>query len=308
MQHDVEPAGTAPAISVIVPVFNDAGRLEACLAALEDQVVDRSFEVIVADNGLSDDPAAVVDRFERASLVVECRPCSYAARNAAVARARGKVLAFTDSDGLPDRTWLAVAARRLDEAGRRAFLGGRVELFPADPTRVTGAEMWEMVHGFPQQECLRHSHFAVTANMVTWASAMDEVGRFDDSLKSGGDREWGVRAHAQGYRPVYAPDAVVRHPCRRSLRETVTKIRRQERGVARIRARDGRPLIADWERRRLFRPPLRYLARTFPQTGQRGARSFVRYSAATILVLWVRDLFKVAAVLRVRIARRGSQT
>ena len=74
-----------PLVSVIVPVYNDAARLAACLDALAGQEGGAGcpFEVIVADNGSTDDVAGVVRRYPFAQVVREPRPGSYAARNAA---------------------------------------------------------------------------------------------------------------------------------------------------------------------------------------------------------------------------------
>jgi GT2 family glycosyltransferase len=52
---------------------------------------------------------------------------------------------------------------------------------------------------------------------------LDEIGSFDDRLKSGGDSDLGRRIRRAGHRIVYAPDSIVRHPARRTYREILRK-------------------------------------------------------------------------------------
>ena len=118
------------AVSVIIPVLNDAPRLRTCLDALESQTFDLPFEVLVVNNGSSDDPASVLRAFPAARLLHEQQRSSYAARNTGVRQARGEVLAFTDSDCIPAEDWLERVSPRLYDEGIR-----QLERFLADLER-----------------------------------------------------------------------------------------------------------------------------------------------------------------------------
>ncbi|MBN2492747.1 MAG: glycosyltransferase [Planctomycetes bacterium] len=209
-----------PRVTVIVPVFNDARGLHACLAALAAQTYAPSRrEVVVVDNGSTDDVAAVVARFAGMRKVDEHRPGSYAARNRGIASAEGDVLAFTDADCLPRPDWIERGIARLKESGPHAILGGRVEVFPSDREHATAVELYEMATALRQQEYVERGGFAATANLFVPRAVFAEVGSFEDSVQSGGDVEWGQRAAAAGYRLGYAADVRVRHPARATLRE-----------------------------------------------------------------------------------------
>ncbi len=99
-----------PAISVVVATRNRAASLDRLLRGLAAQREAPWFEVIVADNGSSDDTAAVV--YRTASVmnvqhVLEPRPGKGRALNAALRVATGTLLVFTDDDIQPDPHWLA---------------------------------------------------------------------------------------------------------------------------------------------------------------------------------------------------------
>jgi glycosyltransferase involved in cell wall biosynthesis len=224
-----------PLVSVIIPVYNDAARLRRCLLALAEQTYPR-YEVIVVDNGSADDVAAAVAGLPFVRLCAEARPGSYAARNAGLAQARGDLLAFTDSDCVPEPGWIAAGVARLQAAPGCGLVAGSIALFCAGP-RPTPVELYECLTAFPQQEYVERDHYGATANLFTTRAVMERVGPFAAALTSGGDREWGQRVHAAGLPLIYADEVRVGHPARRSFGELARKIARVTNGIERLRAR-----------------------------------------------------------------------
>lgn len=221
-----------PFVSVIIPVFNDAKRLQICLSALARQTYPSNrYEVIVVDNGSDEDIAFIVAQFSQASIAYEHRPgSSYAARNRGVALAKGEVIAFTDADCIPATDWLENGVARLLEVSNCGLVAGKVELFCADPEQPTAVELYELLMAFPQQEYLEKSNFGATANVMTYKSVIDHVGEFDATLESSGDAEWGKRIFLAGYRQVYADDTCVAHPARSSWSQLYKKLVRVVQG------------------------------------------------------------------------------
>ncbi|WP_432486600.1 glycosyltransferase family 2 protein [Kineococcus sp. SYSU DK018] len=229
-----EPATPSPppTASVVVPVHDGVQDLRRCLSALlrQDYPAGR-FRVIVVDNASREDVSAALPDDERFVLLSEPVPGSYRARNRALAEADGEVVAFTDADCTPEPDWLRRGVEALRRTGDHlAMVGGAVELtFPAGRPR-TAWELYEAAHAFPQREYLAKQRFAVTANLFTWRSALEEIGPFDASLASRGDAEWGQRLAARGGAQGYAPDAVVHHPARSTWSAMCTKTLRVARG------------------------------------------------------------------------------
>lgn len=219
-------------VSVVVPVFNDSERLSACLDALSRQTLGRElFEVIVVDNGSTEDIRVVCDRFDGVRYAVESRRSSYAARNTGIERSCGAILAFTDSDCIPAEDWLAKGRSYITSDETCGLIGGEVELFFRNPKNPTAVELYETLTAFPQENNVREQNFSVTANMFTTRAVLDAVGCFDVRLQSGGDWEWGNRVARAGYRLTYCPDLQVAHPARHSPWELARKVVRVRRGV-----------------------------------------------------------------------------
>ena len=215
---------SSPQVSVIIPVFNDSKRLATCLQALEKQGYpsDR-YEVIVVDNGSSEDIGAVVTRFAKARMIHEDQPGSYAARNSGIKHAVGDVLAFTDSDCIPETDWIENGVARLLSVQNCGLIGGRVKIFVREEAKPTLVERYESVMAFEQEYYIEQRHYSVTANLFTFRQVIETVGPFNTTIKSGGDRELGQRIYAHGYAQAYAEDVCVAHPARRSLRQLYSR-------------------------------------------------------------------------------------
>lgn len=97
-------------ISVVIPVFNTSGTIIKCLIALERQILKPS-EVILIDDGSSDRTIQLLSDFRSQSkLKIQIFKQNHlgpgAARNLGAKKASGEILAFIDSDCIPDTKWL----------------------------------------------------------------------------------------------------------------------------------------------------------------------------------------------------------
>ena len=197
---------------------NDAERLQLCLRALDKQTYPKNFyEIIVVDNNSDEDVRPVVAKFQQTRVASESNHGSYAARNKGLSLARGEVIAFTDSDCIPAPDWIEKGVAHLLRSSCCGAVAGRIAIFFAEPDRPTAVELYESVMALTQKSYVERHKFGATANLFTTKSVFARVGMFDPDLRSGGDRNWGERVSAAGYELVYADDACVAHPARRSL-------------------------------------------------------------------------------------------
>ena len=108
---------TSFALTVVIPAYNEAPRIERQLGALATQRYDGPWEVVVGDNGSTDDTRARAEAW-RDRLPVRVVDASHrrgaaAARNQAVAHAAGDGLLFCDADDAVADGWLEAHAAAL---------------------------------------------------------------------------------------------------------------------------------------------------------------------------------------------------
>jgi glycosyltransferase involved in cell wall biosynthesis len=122
---------SSPSVSVVIPTYNRSDLLRRTLEALTTQsVAPAEFEVIVSDDGSSDDTAKVVDALRpRLRLDYHFQPDlgfrAALARNAGARLAHGDVLVFLDTGTLPGPDFITahLVAHRAEPATERAVLG-----------------------------------------------------------------------------------------------------------------------------------------------------------------------------------------
>lgn len=182
----------APLVSVIIPTYNCAHFLgQAIESVLEQTFMD--YEIIVVDDGSTDDTAAVLDQFrDQVRHVSQANQGNAGARNTGIAMARGQWLAFLDADDL----WAPRKLERqlidlISSPGARVgfvralkfFESGDFEPMPADPAE---GELWDKLV-FYQPFGSSHS------GMLAHQSCFGTVGRFDEDLRLSVDWDLFIR-------------------------------------------------------------------------------------------------------------------
>jgi glycosyltransferase involved in cell wall biosynthesis len=100
---------TKPLLSIVIPTLNSEKTLEACLASILSQDVARkSYEIIIADAGSSDETRAIAKRLGVDQIVENPLKTGEAGKTAGIKAASGEIIALVDSDNiLPSSTWLS---------------------------------------------------------------------------------------------------------------------------------------------------------------------------------------------------------
>lgn len=207
-----------PAVSVVIPHLDDVENLDRCLTLLAQQSY-RFVEVIVVDNGSRAGIEAVrAVAGGRARVVhAEARGAG-PARNVGAGTARGRILAFIDSDCRPDPDWIAEGVASL---ASHDVVGGSVRVDVDDRANMSPSEAFEVVFAFRNEMYIRRKGFTVTASMFVRRDVFDAVGPFRNGVSE--DMDWCHRARRLGYRLGYAPQAIVGHPARRTWAELKRK-------------------------------------------------------------------------------------
>lgn len=219
---------TQPLITVIVPVWNDPVRIVKCVEALKAQTIaPHLYRIIVVDNGSTDSTLDVI-RSLGVDHMIETRPGSYAARNLAINSSSSRLLAFTDADCVPARDWLEKALAAADANPGFGVLAGRITLFDEDGGGNDWIKRYEAILSFPQHQAALGN--CATANWMSPRQVIEDMGLFDASVKSGGDKQMGLKVKAAGLPLIYVPDMIVEHPVRARADELVNKRQRLSGG------------------------------------------------------------------------------
>jgi glycosyltransferase involved in cell wall biosynthesis len=231
----------SPRVSVVLPAYLSEKTVERSLEGLAGQTF-RDFEVIVVDSSPDGATEAIVRsrfpsvRYERAPE----RLAPHAARNRGAERARGRLIAFTDSDCRARPDWLA----RLVAAHDRGHLivGGAVE--PAQAGLVVQAIHLCKFGPWLSGGAPGVREMLPTASLLWDRAVWATVGPFR-VLGWSGDTELSWRARRAGHPLAFEPAAVVEHEQQGGLMDFWRERLVRGRAFARLRAD-----VEGWSRRR----------------------------------------------------------
>ncbi|WP_336037517.1 glycosyltransferase [Halobacterium yunchengense] len=232
---------SSPVLSVIIPVYNDPDGVRQTLSSLVAQRDNPKFEIIVVDNNSTDETPQVIEEFEREhpDIVYGYEETdvqsSYAARNTGIENASGEILAFIDADVTVADTWVADISEKFENSSVD-YIGCNVEMYVPDGKDTIWAQ-YDVTMGLPVQHYLNAKRFAPTCALAVRRNVVEQVGLFDETLVSGGDKEFGRRVHNHNFKMGYVPDIVVKHPARTSLDSLLKKASRIGQGQAQLWSR-----------------------------------------------------------------------
>lgn len=197
----------APLFSVVVPAHNRPRLLREALESVMDQR-HRDFEVIVVDDGSTDETAATAMSFgDRLRLLQQPNRGPGAARNHGAAHARGRYLAFLDSDDLWLPWSLGVYARVIDTHGAPAFIAGRPKTF-REPAELQAVEE-ELLSVIAFADYFRSAdqwRWWGATSFVIRADAFRAAGGFTDKPINGEDADLALRlGEAPGFVQILTP-------------------------------------------------------------------------------------------------------
>jgi GT2 family glycosyltransferase len=223
-----------PEASIIICVYNRPTQVVECLESLL-ALGFQGFEIVVVDDGSTDDTPARLAEFRRAhpqkavKIVRRAQNAGLsAARNAGIRAARGEFVFFTDSDCKVDRGWLGAMLKAFDAPEVAAVLG---MVLDAPPRNL--AERAYVVS--PRIDPGRWRTRVLAGNNMGFRRAVAAAYLFDEAMSYYCDEiDLAHRLLADGHRIAFAPQAVVHHNHPMSLSKYLKLGYRQAQGSARF--------------------------------------------------------------------------
>lgn len=216
-----------PKISAIICTHNRDAYLGAAIDSLLHQDCD-DYEVIVVDNGSTDDTWAVTEArlsHPRLTYVYEGELGLSVARNAGAKAAQGEILAYLDDDAEASAGWLSALAQIYNDHDRVAIAGGRVTLLwppGATPPRWLSENMSGSLGAYDLgTEVVTITQPGLTPRGLNYSlrkTFLNEIGGFDlklgrvgKNLLSNEELFMTQQALSRDWQVLYVPDALVAH-------------------------------------------------------------------------------------------------
>ncbi len=204
---------SAPRVSVVVCTYNGERTLDQCLASL--RALDYpDYEVIVVNDGSTDDTRAVLARHPCVRTIHQENLGLSAARNVGLQASTGEIVAYIDSDCFADADWLTFLIDQLERTGAAA-VGGPNLTPPGDWLSASvAASPGQPAHVLVDDQTAEH---IPGCNMAFRRAALEAINGFDIQFRTAGDDVdicW--RLQHDGYWISFAPGALVWHHRRTS--------------------------------------------------------------------------------------------
>lgn len=184
-----------PIVSVVVPVYNNAGTIRECLDSLLSQSYEDK-EIIVVDDGSTDGTRDIAKGFPVKLIALDHRGRSHA-RNVGIKESMGQIVGFAEGDAVYDREFLARSVAHFAVADVGGVIG---PYFVKNPRSFLAR----------CKDVERRTHFSDYEPFTGWIyhkAVLEKIGYFDEHLNCGEDVDVGIRTREAGFRIVYEPEA-----------------------------------------------------------------------------------------------------
>lgn len=189
-------------VSIVIPVYNEAEYLDACLRAISKQTV-KPYEVIIIDNNSTDASDVVAARYPFVKLLQAKHQGIVHARNRGFNAARGDIIARIDADSLVPANWVQTITQFYSQGGSTAFALTGGANFVGVPASSAVSWLYSLLaFDFNRlligHETLWGSNMAITRQQ--WHSVRTKACRVNGLHE---DLDLAMHLHDEGYRIFY---------------------------------------------------------------------------------------------------------
>jgi len=198
--------------SIIIPVYNDLN-IKNCLKSLQDQNTEYNYEVIVVNDGSTDNKIReVINTFSRIKVYDQKNQGPAAARNFGVKYALSNYLCFIDADAVADPNWLQRLIDKQREKKNQektgAICGGIYSGAKTTWGRAYDLNMFASCH--PSLKEGKKIAFP-TMNFSIKKDLFSQFDGFRPDYRTGEDLDFCLRLHSAGFENWFYPKAIVCH-------------------------------------------------------------------------------------------------
>jgi glycosyltransferase involved in cell wall biosynthesis len=199
-------------VSVIIPTYNRLPMLKEALASVFSQDYQGTLEVIVVDDNSQDGTSEfILKEYPNINLIsLEQNIGCPAARNQGIHQAKGRYIAFLDSDDLWETNYLSSQISALEGKDRCFCVSNLVSWYVVNNRKKVDIQKPNMKTYTSAIHHLLVETFILTPSSVVFPHQLfDEVGLFDKNFKLGSDTDLYIRCILKGYSPIFSEQSSV---------------------------------------------------------------------------------------------------
>jgi UDP-N-acetylmuramyl pentapeptide phosphotransferase/UDP-N-acetylglucosamine-1-phosphate transferase/GT2 family glycosyltransferase len=217
----VQPAN--PKVSIVIPAHDKFEVTYYCLCALQFAYNDTSFEIIVVDDGSSDETQRIEDFVGGISVVRHEKSTGFVgACNDGAAIAKGEFIAFLNNDTEVTARWLDELVAAFDDFDGIGLVGSKL-VYPDGQLQEAGGIVWNNGNPWnvgrngsptdPRYNYVREVDYLSAAAILLPRALWNEVGGFSPEMAPGyfEDTDLAMKVREAGRRVVYVPTSTVYH-------------------------------------------------------------------------------------------------
>lgn len=202
-------------ISVIIPVYNGEKTISKCLNSLKNQNF-KDYEIVVVDSSIDNTPKIIKENFPNVKLIhLDKKTQPGPARNLGIKKAKGSIIALTDSDCIVDKNWLKEI---YNSHKNHDVVGGSV--LNANPKNFIGwaSYLMEFTHVLPKKQEKFMKHIP-TCNISYKKEIFNNYGYFLDTWFPAEDRLFNYNLINNNIKILFNPKIKISHINRTKIRE-----------------------------------------------------------------------------------------
>lgn len=217
------PANASPRASIVIPVYDQFAHTLTCLRALAEHPPAAAIEIIVVDDGCTDETAASLPQVEGLRYHRRSRNGGFIdACNDGAALARGEYLVFLNNDTVPQPGWLDALLGTFDAHPGAGMVGAQL-LYPDGRLQEAGGIVFADGSGWnygrfaapdaPRHAFVREADYCSGAAVAIPRALFERLGRFDRRYSPAyyEDTDLAMAVRAAGLDVLYQPASRVVH-------------------------------------------------------------------------------------------------
>jgi len=179
-------------ISFVIPAYNEQEIIEKSLLSIKHLMKEIPYEVIVIDNGSTDETVNIVRQFD-AKLLIDSSKTIAGLRNLGASHAKGQILVFLDADVMITEQWVEnifKTLERINNVDGAIITGSRCG--------ISNTPGWIEKYWFLPMCYDKKVNYVNSGHLIVEKTYFDKLGGFNTSMITGEDYEICLRAKEKG--------------------------------------------------------------------------------------------------------------